>query len=68
MKGCIAFAEDYTEALYMARNCLDSWLYTSKRDNEFIPEPSDPLKLKEGLKDNQLVVPIAVFNTYRKQK
>ena len=66
--GCVTCADDYAEALYMARDCLGGWLYTSERDNEFIPEPSDPLKLKDGLKDNQLVVPIAVFNIYRKQK
>lgn len=61
LPGCVTCADDYAEALYMAHDCLGDWLYTSERDNEFIPEPSDPLKLKEGLKDNQLVVPVEIF-------
>ncbi len=61
LPGCVTCADDYAEALYMARDCLGGWLYTSERDNEFIPEPSNPLQLKDGLKDTQLVVPIEVF-------
>ena len=45
----------------MAHDCLSGWLYISERDNEVIPEPSDPLKIKGELKDTQLVVPIEVF-------
>ena len=60
LPGCVTCADDYAEALYMAHDCLGSWLYTSERDNELIPDPSDPLILKAGLKDTQLVVPVEV--------
>lgn len=61
LPGCVTCGDDYAEASFMAHNCLAAWLYTSERDNEIIPEPSNPLKLKNELRDNQLVVPIEIF-------
>ena len=49
---------DIEDALYMARDALEGRLYANERDGDEIPEPSDPLKLKAGLAENQLVVPI----------
>ena len=61
LPGCVTCANDYAEAVYMAHDCLSGWLYISERDNEVIPEPSDPLKLKDNLKTTELVVPVEVF-------
>ena len=61
LPGCVTCANDYAEAVQMAHDCLSGWLYISERDNEAIPEPSDPLKLKGNLKDTQIVVPVEVF-------
>ena len=61
LPGCVTCANSYAEAVYMAHDCLGCWLYTSERDHEFIPEPSDPLTLKSSLEAAQLVVPVEVF-------
>lgn len=50
--------DDIADALYMARDALEGRLYANERDGDEIPEPSDLLKLKAGLAENQLVVPI----------
>ena len=61
LPGCVTCADNHLEAAKMARDCLGSWLYTSERDNEFIPVPSNLFKLKDELKDNQIIVRVRVY-------
>ena len=50
--------DNIEDALYMARDALEGRLYLNERDGDYIPEPSNPLELKAGLAENQIVVPI----------
>ncbi len=56
LPGCLSCADDYPEALYMARDALECRLYSDEQYHDFIPEPSDPLKLRDSLAPNQIVV------------
>ena len=44
------------DALYMAQDALEGRLYLNERDGDTIPAPSDPLKLRDSLAPNQIVV------------
>lgn len=61
LPGCLSCADTDDEAVYMATDALSLRLYTDERDNDPIPEPSNPLQLKKSLEKNQIVTLIRVF-------
>ena len=71
--GCLSCASSNDEAVYMAADALGLRLYSDECDNINIPEPSDPLKLKRCLLENQVVTFIRVYmplvrNMFTKEK
>lgn len=55
LPGCLSCAENSSEAVYMARDALSLRLWSDECDKIPFPTPSDPLKLKEGLRPNEIV-------------
>lgn len=45
LPGCISQGEDMEEAMYMARDVLEGFLYSMEEDQETIPTPSSPKDL-----------------------
>lgn len=58
--GCFSEADDNEQAISMARDALGGRLYILNRDNEIIPEPSDPVKLTNSLQPMQTITLIDV--------
>jgi predicted RNase H-like HicB family nuclease len=44
--GCVTCGQTMNEALFMAQEAIEGWLYTSIRDGEEIPQPTDYTKVK----------------------
>lgn len=50
LPGCISEGDDMEEAMFMAKDVLEGFLYGMEEDNEPIPSPSTPsaIKVPEG--------------------
>jgi predicted RNase H-like HicB family nuclease len=46
LPGCITEGDDISEALAMATEAMELFLFAMERDNEVIPSPSDPASLR----------------------
>jgi len=46
LPGCITEGDTLEEALYMAKEALELFIYNLEEDNEPIPEPTPPEKIK----------------------
>ena len=63
LPGCLSCADknNLFQALYMAQDALECWIYSAERDNELVPEPSDIFKIKKNLASNEIVIPVKIF-------
>lgn len=59
LSGCITEGDSLDEALYMAKDALELYLYNIEDDNEEIPEPTAPEKIETC--KGSFIVPIEVF-------
>ena len=59
LPGCITEGDTLTEALVMAKEALELHLYGMEDDNEEIPAPTPPEKIKPQL--GSFVVPIEAY-------
>lgn len=50
LPGCITEGDNMEEALHMAKEALELFLFSMEEDGEMIPEPTlpDKIKIKEG--------------------
>ena len=48
LPGCITYAASHAEALLMAKDAVEMWLWDAENKGEPIPAPSDSLDVKEG--------------------
>ncbi|MGF7399065.1 pilus assembly protein HicB [Thermoanaerobacterium thermosaccharolyticum] len=46
LPGCITEGDTLDEALYMAKDALELYIYNLEEDNEIIPDPTAPEKIK----------------------
>ncbi|AGB18480.1 type II toxin-antitoxin system HicB family antitoxin [Thermoanaerobacterium thermosaccharolyticum] len=46
LPGCITEGDTLDEALYMAKDALELYIYNLEEDNETIPDPTAPEKIK----------------------
>lgn len=46
LKGCITEGDDLQESLYMAKDALELFIYSLEEDNNIIPMPTTPEKIK----------------------
>jgi Uncharacterised protein family (UPF0150). len=44
LPGCITEGDTLDEALYMAKDALELYIYNLEEDNEIIPDPTAPEK------------------------
>ena len=68
LPGCLSYANDNNEAVYMAQDALSLRLYSDENDGIAIPAPSDPLDIMKTLKPNQLVTLIRADMTATRLK
>ena len=59
LTGCITEGEDIKEAVHMAREALELFIYDMEEENEEIPVPSDPFEI--DLPDNAFISVIEVW-------
>ena len=48
LPGCRTFGKDTAEALFMAKDAIEIWLWDAENKNEPIPAASDSLTIKPG--------------------
>ena len=48
LPGCHTFGEDQAEALIMAKDAIETWLWDAENNNETIPPASDVLAVSDG--------------------
>jgi len=48
LPGCFTYGEDKAEALLMAKDAVEMWLWDAENNNESIPAASDTLKTGKG--------------------
>ena len=58
LPGCFTFAENKAEALIMAKDAIEMWLWDAENNNEPIPPSSEHVPTKEGE-----IVTLIVANT-----
>lgn len=63
LPGCYTFGNDKAEALFMAKDAVEMWLWDAENNQETIPIASDSLPLKKG---ETLTLIAADTNEYRK--
>lgn len=59
LPGCITEGDDLKEAMHMAKDALELYLYNLEEDNENIPIPSNPENIK--IPKGSFVVPIEAY-------
>jgi len=63
LPGCHTFGDNKADALFMAKDAIEMWLWYAENNNEAIPEASETLPLKPG---ETLTLIAADTNEYRK--
>jgi len=63
LPGCHTFGDNKADALFMAKDAIEAWLWYAENNNEAIPEASETLPLKSG---ETLTLIAADTNEYRK--
>jgi predicted RNase H-like HicB family nuclease len=48
LPGCFTFGRDRAEALLMAKDAVEMWLWDAENNQEPIPQPSDSLPAGQG--------------------
>jgi predicted RNase H-like HicB family nuclease len=48
LPGCFTYGNNNTEALFMAKDAVEMWLWDAENKNEPIPAASDSLPVKKG--------------------
>jgi predicted RNase H-like HicB family nuclease len=48
LPGCHTFGKDKADALLMAKDAVETWLWDAENKNESIPEASETLPVKDG--------------------
>jgi predicted RNase H-like HicB family nuclease len=48
LPGCFTFGQDKVEALFMAKDAVEMWLWDAENNNEPIPPASDFLTVREN--------------------
>jgi predicted RNase H-like HicB family nuclease len=48
LPGCFTFGKDRAEALLMAKDAVEMWLWDAENNHEPIPQPSDSLPAGRG--------------------
>ncbi|MCL1819890.1 MAG: type II toxin-antitoxin system HicB family antitoxin [Oscillospiraceae bacterium] len=48
LPGCHTFGDNKTDALFMAKDAIEMWLWYAENERQAIPPPSDVLPLKLG--------------------
>ena len=59
LPGCITEGDDLKEAMHMAKDALELYLYNLEEDNENIPIPSNPVNIK--IPTGSFVAPIEAY-------
>jgi len=69
LPGLHTFGDDMAEALYMAQDAIEMWLWDAENKYEVIPKASDPKKITEMCKSPDQVVSLIAADTdeYRRQ-
>ena len=68
LAGLHTFGDDLAEALYMAQDAIEMWLWDAENNSENIPIPSSLTSLSTTLKHNQFInFVLADTEEYRKQ-
>jgi len=62
LPGCVTEGSNLNEAMYMAKDVLQGFLYIMEEDNEEMPYPSNPNHIK--LPDNGFISIIEVWTDY----
>jgi len=63
LPGCHTFGDNKADALFMAKDAIEMWLWYAENNNEAIPEASETLPLEPG---ETLTLIAADTNEYRK--
>lgn len=63
LPGCHTFGDNKADALFMAKDAIEMWLWYAENNNEAIPEASETLPLKPG---ETITLIAADTNEYRK--
>jgi len=48
LPGCHTFGDDKTDALFMAKDAVEMWLWYAENNSQDIPAPSETLSLEAG--------------------
>jgi predicted RNase H-like HicB family nuclease len=48
LPGCFTYGETYADAMFMAKDAIEMWLWDAERKQEPIPSPSESLETKKG--------------------
>lgn len=48
LPGCHTFGDDKADALFMAKDAIEMWLWDAEKSSEAIPPPSASLSVKSG--------------------
>lgn len=48
LPGCHTYGKDFTEALFVARDAVEMWLWDAENNHEDIPAASESVKVKKG--------------------
>jgi len=69
LPGLHTFGKDLADALYMAQDAIEMWLWDAENKNEYIPPPSSINQISERCSDNKQFVNFIIADTdeYRRQ-
>lgn len=48
LPGCVTFGSDKADALLMAKDAIEMWLWDAENKGETIPKASDSVKVEDG--------------------
>jgi len=48
LPGCYTFGDDVADALFMAKDAVEMWLWNAENENKTIPKASEALQAEKG--------------------
>jgi len=69
LPGCHTFGEDAADALFMAQDAIEMWLWDAEENNEVIPKASTQADIAKQTNDELVFVSMVAADTdeYRRQ-
>lgn len=64
LPGCHTYGDDMADALIMAKDATEMWLWSAENNNLVIPAPSENLTVKDG---ETITLIVADTDEYRKE-